>query len=169
MMYYKLPGKVCHRNDIAVIGLPMSLVIILILSVIIFSLFAVGSNYVVIHHQKTQVKECIHAVCEKLSLMKAYGSDNSQLMIPVEFPEIVEVIIFGCDQLEKRNSSTISYPARHCVLIQFSSGNQEVMHCPVAFCNEQKKPLVFHTGRYQVLFSLKNIDGEVISVGSIKG
>lgn len=145
----------------------MTLLIMVIVSGIIFTIFALSSEYLATTHQEKQIKDCVTLVSKKISLMTAYRSEHSQLLMTLRFPPLVDKVIFGCNSIEQLNTSNISYYSRNYVTVQLTNGKQTVISSPVAFSDKQGKPLVFHKGTYQVLFSLKKRDGEVIAVGSI--
>jgi hypothetical protein len=157
-----------NQSNTAVLGLPMTLVITIIVSTIIFSLYATGADYFITFHQEQQIKNCIAEICDQVSIMKAYGSTESQMILDLKFPPLTDVIIFGSDSFyDVSNDTNQSYYTRSYVCFQLKNGHSEIIPCPVAFCNDKYHPLVFHSGSYKVLFSLSELDEKVIVIGSI--
>lgn len=157
-----------NQTDSAVFGLPMTLVIIIIISTIIFSLYATGADFLVTFHQEQQIKNCIAEICDQVSVMKAYASTDSQILLDLSFPPLTDMVIFGSDSMcDEFDETYCTYHSRCYVYILLTNGYSEIIPCPIAFCNNQHRPLVFHSGSYMVRFSLSEIDEKVIAIGSI--
>lgn len=154
-----------QRKQDAVISIPMSLCIILIISIVIISLYAMGSSMVVTFYQEEQIRQSISNVVEEVSIMTAFSSQGSQITMSLSFPPIVDSIVFGCDSVQRMQN--ISFQSRSCITVLYNSGKQKIIHCPVPFCDNKQDPLLFHSGTYQVLFSIGYINGEVVVIGSI--
>lgn len=154
-----------HRKQDAVISIPMSLCIILIISIVIVSLYAIGSSIVVTFYQEEQIRQSISNVVEEVSIMTAFSSQGSQITMSLSFPPVVDSVVFGCDSVQRMKN--ISFQSRSCITVLYKSGKQKIMHCSIPFCDNKQDPLLFHSGTYHVLFSTGFINGEVVVIGSI--
>jgi hypothetical protein len=169
MKYYIISDSGNIRSEMAVMGMPMSLFIMLIISCIVLSLFAVSSTVLVEFNEGKQIENSISEVCETVSVMSSYACGDSQVTMTLSFPSTVECVIFGshtktCSTVNDACSSSDPY----CVFYQTVNGHQEIYHCPVAFCNATGDPLVLSAGTYVISFSLKQRDDEVYAVGIIR-
>lgn len=160
--------KLVSQKDYAVVGLPMTILVMLIVTGVILSMYVLGSDYIISFHQEKQIKNVISNVCEKIMVMNSFSPTDSRITMTISFPSLVDTVMFGGESFDSSNNSNISYHSKCCVLVQLTSGKKEVIHCPIAFCDEQKRPLLFHSGTYQVSFSMERIDGEVFSIGTIE-
>lgn len=157
-----------HSED-AVMGMPMSLFVILIISCVVLSLFAVSSGFIVEFNEEKQVENIISKVCETVTMMSSYACEESQVTMTLSFPSSVEYVIFGSHAKTHSNDNNTRISSEsYCVFYQSLKGSQEVYHCPVAFCNTSGDPLVLSAGTYVVSFSLKQMDNEVYAVGTIR-
>ncbi|MBS3778653.1 MAG: hypothetical protein KGY50_05135, partial [Candidatus Thermoplasmatota archaeon] len=145
-----------------------SLVIMLIISSVILSIFAVSSGFIVDFYKDEQVKNIISEVCETVTMMDAYAYEESRVTMTLSFPSTVEYVIFGShSKTVSNNNHTFSPSYPNCVFYQSIKGYQEVYHCSIAFCNTTGDPLVLRSGTYEVSFSLKQMDDGVYAVGTI--
>ena len=157
-----------NQTNSAVMGLPMTLVVIIIISTIIFSLYATGADVFLTFHQEQQVKNCIAQIYDHVSVMKAYSSTESQIVLDLSFPPLTDTVIFGSNVMVNESiEKAFCYHTSCYVYIQLTNGYSEIIPSSIAFCNEQFQPLVFHSGSYNVRFSLSEINEKVIVIGSI--
>lgn len=157
-----------NQTNSAVMGLPMTLVIIIIISTIIFSLYATGADVFLTFHQEQQIKNCIAQIYDHVSLMKAYSSTESQIVLDLSFPPLTDTVIFGSNVMVNETiDEPFCYHNSCYVYIQLTNGYSEIMPSSIAFCNEHFNPLVFHSGSYNVRFSLSEINEKVVVLGSI--
>ena len=155
-----------NNQDYAVIGLPMTLVVIIIVSSIIFSLYTVGVDYLLIFHQEQQVNDCVSTVCERLFIMQSHAYEDCTVTLNLDFPSFVDTIIFGYDSLAIENDpNNISFFRRSFVTVLYKNGYQNTIHCPFAFCDHEFHPLIFHSGSNQVTFSMTTYEEEVLVFG----
>jgi hypothetical protein len=170
MKRYNNLGERTIQSNEAVLGLPMTLLIILIISLIIFSMYALSSGRIVSFHHREQVKSLISNVCDTITTMEMYGGKESQVTMTITVPSTVEYIIFGSSHRSLSNCSFANTSVnRHCILYRLTDGYQELIQSPIAISNQHGHPLICSTGTYSISFRLTQVHNEVIAVGSVVG
>jgi hypothetical protein len=164
-------GQWCHGSDRAVMDFPMTLLIITIVSAVAIVFFTASGELFLLNHQEEQVKTMIANVCDSVSTMNIHSSEESQIILTIFIPSKVETVIFGSKSLTAEpslnNSSHFSYHNRSCILYQMNNKNPIIIHSPVAFSDENGDPLILLEGTYSILFEIRQIDNEVVAIGSI--
>lgn len=158
-------------SDNAVMGIPMTLVIISIISTIIISLFAVGAGFIKDSCEKEQLKTDLTKIINKISTIRSYATYGSQITQPLYVPLSVESLIFGktfCSINHSINSSQFCYEDQSSILCNFSNGENLVLHSEIAFCDEQGKPICLQSGQHTLIFTLEQHNQEVFAVASIQ-
>jgi hypothetical protein len=158
-------------SDNAVIGIPMTLVIISIISMIIISLFVVSADFIQISYEKEQLKTDLTEIINKISTIRSYATYGSQITQPLHVPLSVESLFFGgtlCSINHSTNSSQLCYDEQCSIICIFSNGENLVLHSETAFCDAQGKPICLHSGQHRLIFTLEQHNQEVFAVGSIQ-
>lgn len=158
-------------SDNAVMGIPMTLVIISIISMIIISLFAVGAGFIKDSYEKEQLKTDLTEIINKISTIRSYATYGSQITQSIHVPLSVDSLIFGktfCSINHSINSSQFCYEDQCSIICNFSNGENLVLHSEIAFCDEQGKPICLKSGQHTLIFTLEQHNQEVFAVASIQ-
>jgi hypothetical protein len=158
-------------SDNAVMGIPMTLVIISIISMIIISLFVVSAGFIQSSYEKEQLKTDLTEIINKISTIRSYATYGSQITQPLHVPLSVESLFFGgtlCSINHSTNSSQFCYDEQCSIICILSNGENLVLHSETAFCDEQGKPICLHSGQHTLIFTLEQHNQEVFAVASIQ-
>lgn len=154
-----------------VISVPMTLVILTIISTIIISLFAVSAGIMQSTYDKEMMKNSLNSIIDQVYTMTSYSTEENRISTKITIPESVDVVIFGSNTIDSssltNNTIQYSYDSQCMIICKFTDGDFFLLHSPIGFCDGNKKPLSCGPGRYTLVFQLDRQDQEVVAVGSI--
>jgi len=159
-----------HSNPGA-LSVPMSLVIITIISTIIISLFAVSAGFMQSTIEKERIKTSLNSLIDRISTMASYATEENRISTKITIPECVDNIIFGnknANQSNIENNTSLHSYDSHCMITcEFKDGDFFVLHGPIGFCDKTGEPLICKSGKQILVFQLDHQFTEVFAVGSI--
>ena len=159
-----------HSNH-GVISVPMTLVILTIISTIIISLFAVSAGIMQSTYDKEMMKTSLNSIIDQIYTMASYSTEENRISTKLTIPKSVDLVIFGSNTIDsiilKDNKSQCSYDSQCIIIYKFTDGDFLLLHSPIGFCDENKKPLICGPGKHTLVFQLDHENQEVVAVVSI--
>ncbi|MBS3749294.1 MAG: hypothetical protein KGY67_06295 [Candidatus Thermoplasmatota archaeon] len=159
------------RSNHGILSVPMSLVIITIISTIIISLFIVSANFMQSTIEKERIKTSLNSLIDRISTMASYATEENRITTKITIPESVDNIIFGNKNDNQssieHNTSSNSYDSYCMIICEFKDGDFFVLHSPIGFCDKNGEPLICPSGKQTLVFQLDHQYSEVFAVGSI--
>jgi hypothetical protein len=158
-------------SDQGVVNVPMTLVVITIISTIIISLFIVSADFTQSTIEKERIKTSLNSLIDQISTMASYATEENRITTKITIPESVDNIIFGNkngnQSSREHNTSSDSYDSYGMIICEFKDGDFFVLHSPIGFCDKNGEPLICPSGKQTLVFQLDYQYNEVFAVGSI--
>jgi len=151
------------RDEYAVLSFPLSLLIIVIVTACVISLFFVCLTHLWDDSQRSQVSNELHRLVSEAQLMFEYADDASQTTLEVSFPPSLDYLVLGGlpstardikinRSLDERESNNYYFRMRN--------GETSVFHSSVRFSGNTTDTIaVLFPGTYTLRLELKIFKG----------
>lgn len=142
----------------AVVGQPISLLVILLVAGVITSLLCLSIPYLMKKSQITQVEVEIDRILTEATNMFEYGDNGSFRIISVDFPPSVRFVVFGQVPRSGTNEPanlTLDENISNNYYYVMDDGTVRSFHSNARFSNHNMTQMaLFHSGAYKITLEL---------------
>jgi hypothetical protein len=151
-------------DENAVLGQPMYLLVIIIVTAAIITLFSFSLQNIIIDSQIHQVEHEIDTILTEATNMFEYADEGSAATVHVEFPSALRFIVFGglpANGTIEPTNLTLDENTNNNYYYVLNDGTLRTFHSNARFSDKNlTQTAVFHTGTYDLTLELCYQDGK---------
>jgi hypothetical protein len=162
MIFRKAKMLLGEKN--AVVGQPIGLLVILIITTIIITLFSLSIQNLLKDSQIHQMEQEINTILTDASNMYEYAAEGSMDILHIEFPLSLRFIVFGAlprnGMLEPTDLSLDENTSNNCYFVM-NDGTLKIFHSNARFSSSNLTQMaLFHSGTYDITLELCSNEGK---------
>jgi hypothetical protein len=151
------------RNDYAIMGYPVYLLVAIIVASVIIGLIAISVYNIWMDSQRHQVEYVTDSIISEAENMFEYADEGTVVSVSVEFPSSMRFVVFG--SLPEQGTATptdftLDENVSNNYYYVMSDGSCATFHSNARFSGEQtNETAVFYPGSYDLTLELVKVEG----------
>jgi hypothetical protein len=161
----KYQQRNCLQSDMyGVLGQPLYLLIVLIITTAIICLFALSIQRIIIDRETQQVEHEINRIITEATNMFEYADEGTRVTLHVEFPASMRFIVFGAlptENTAEPMDRTLNENTSNNYYFVMNDNTFRSYHSNTRFSNQNfTQMVVLHSGTFSLTLELCSYEGK---------